>query len=97
MSFLLRVCIGYRVSVLPPLLRYSQCYVHNKTTADYKKFRRDTTALRSNFIDEHKLRIKMTTEDSGSQAAQEARIEKEREENALESNERELKRMAEIR
>lgn len=39
----------------------------------------------------------MIAEDSTSQAAQEARMEKEREVNALEENEKELKRMAEKR
>ena len=97
MSFLFRICNGSRVAFLPSATLSSRCYVHNKATSDYKKYRREVTSLRLDFMTEYKHHIKMTTEDFGSQAAQEARMEKERGENALEKNERELKRMAEIR
>ena len=91
-----RISVGFLVATVPAV-QPSLSYVHTRATEDYKKYRRDMTALRSNFLNEHKQHIKMTTEDFGSQAAQEARIEKEREENALRMNEMELKRMAEIR
>jgi len=53
--------------------------------------------LRNQFAEEIQLEKKMLTEDFNSQAAQEARNEREREAQALEANERELKRMAEKR
>lgn len=53
--------------------------------------------MRLQFIEEQKLAKKMMAEDSNSQAAQEARKEREREAKALEENEKELIKMAEIR
>ena len=48
-------------------------------------------------MEELQLEKKMMTEDFNSQAAQDARKEREREALALEENEKELKRMAEKR
>jgi len=70
---------------------------HNKTTPRYNAFKKGVTKLRNQFAEEIQLEKKMLTEDFNSQAAQEARNEREREAQALEANERELKRMAEKR
>ena len=70
---------------------------HHKRTPHYNNFRKSITALRSQLVEEHKLKEKMANEDLNSQAAQEVRMEKEREEKALEQNEKEIQRMAERR
>lgn len=77
-----------------------RCYTqpsHNKTTSDYRKFKQSITALRAKYLEEHKEVRKMMVEDQNSQAAQEARKEREREAKALEENEKELQRMAKER
>lgn len=95
----LRVYIGsIRVAVISSALPSSRCYSgHHKATGEYKNYRKGLTALRSNLVDAHKDHIRMTVEDVGSETAQAARAEKEREERALQKNEMELKRMAYIR
>lgn len=77
-----------------------RCYgypPHNKTTPHYLSYRKGLTRVRKQFMEELQLEKKMMTEDFNSQAAQEARKEREREALALEENEKELKRMAEKR
>ena len=82
---------------LPSIWRsYSQS-PHNKRTPLYHAYNKGLTDLRVKFMREKELERKMMTEDFNSQAAQEARKEKEREARALEENEKELKRMAELR
>lgn len=53
--------------------------------------------MRAKYLEEHKEVRKMMVEDQNSQAAQEARKEREREAKALEENEKELQRMAKER
>ena len=55
----------------------------SRSTEDYKKFRRKVTALRADFLDTRRKEEKMVAEDSTSQAAQEARMEREREASAF--------------
>ncbi len=83
-------------AVPPPWRSYSQPS-HNRRTPTYLSYRKGLTNLRLQFIEEQKLAKKMMAEDSNSQAAQEARKEREREAKALEENEKELIKMAEIR
>lgn len=75
---------------------YSQL-PHHKRTPHYGDFKKGITVLRSQLVEEHKLNEKMTNEDFNSQAAQDVRLEREREEKALEQNEKEIQRMAERR
>lgn len=77
-----------------------RCYghpPHSKTTPHYLSYRKGLTSVRRQFMEELQLEKKMMTEDFNSQAAQEARKERERETLALEENEKELERMAEKR
>ena len=101
MSFILRVCISSRLSALSPALSQARCYSdgrgHLRATEDYKNFRKHLTSTRAKLLRHHRRRIKMRTEDSGVETFQEASMEKEREQRAIEANEKELERMAEIR
>jgi len=76
-----------------------RCYVsgYARETEEYKDFRRRLRCTRARLLKNHRRSIKMSTVDSGSQGAREARMEIEREQRALEANEIELKRMAAIR
>lgn len=77
--------------------RYHNTIQHNKTTKDYQNFKTALRATRVMYLNEHKDQEKLLTEDWNSQAAQDARLEKEREAKAFEENEKELQRMAEWR
>lgn len=59
----------------------------------YERFRRKFSRTRKKFQDEWKTQQQMKVEGSDAQAAEEARLEREREERALEENQKELERM----
>ena len=69
---------------------------HHRSSVEvkaYEKFRREITLARKKFQDEWKEQQQMKTEGVDAQAAKEARLEREREERALEENQREVERM----
>ena len=87
-----------------PLLRRSgfiaALQIRNKTydryseeARDYVKFRREISLVRKKLLDEWKSQQQMKMEGFNAQAAEEARLEREREERALEENKKELERM----
>ena len=57
------------------------------------KFRKEISQARKKFLDEWKSQQQMKMEGFNAQAAEEARLEREREERALEENQKELERM----
>lgn len=59
----------------------------------YEKFRREMTLVRKKFQDEWKEQQQMKLEGFNSQAAEEARLNRERERRALEDNLKEVERM----
>ena len=89
---------GSRFTRLPLLsLRYYNLPQHNKTTDEYRDFRKTYTAMRAQLLDNSKQAKKMMEEDQNSQAAKDAREEMEREAKAIAENEKELEKMAKER
>ena len=78
--------------------RRKKTYVQPKEEAKaYTFFRRELNKKRGVFLREWQEKQQMKMEDFNTQAAEEARVEREIEERALEANQRELDRMAEKR
>lgn len=90
--------LSYRTASVVPSVSSWRCYTqpvpHSRSTDDYKKFRKRVTSIRATILEDRAREKKMQSEDTTSQAAQEARMEIEREVKALEENEKELQRMA---
>ena len=82
---------------MAPSWRFYAQVPHSRRTEEYKDFRKGLSAMRIQIQEEENRRKRMLAEDSTSEAAQDARKEREREAKALKNNKIELRRMAEKR
>ena len=81
------------VAVLLQTTRYKSYDRLSEEAKAYASFRKNISKARKEFQDEWKSHQQMKMEGFNAQAAEEARLEREREEKALEENQKELERM----